>query len=352
MYIGMTSNRRQVHIGEASPNKNVLVVGQSGTGKSVRITDIEEKLVSDGGTVLALDLDGSHPRCFKVPVNVISAKESGLAVNFFEGISKEESRERLVCNVTQIVEAISASTNLGAQQKGALREAILYAAQHANDYAEETEAIAGGLLKMGTERGRSVYNRLWTFLSCGVYRKNGKKLRSRTVNVISLEGFPLDLQRIIADCFLSLLWGKIRNNKGSDCRLTLILDEFQNFSLCKNSTLVEMLRECRKYGVNLLLATQTVQTFPKDTMATLSQCAVKLFFRQADVDARRTAKEINCTDVEHWILTLKSLKKGQSIAVGDLEIDGRKAPQRPFIVSSDFNVQDRTGKENCLLRLI
>ena len=60
-YIGVLADGIKVKISSDSPNRSIVISGISGTGKSVRIYDLENQIVAGGSTVIALDLDGSHP---------------------------------------------------------------------------------------------------------------------------------------------------------------------------------------------------------------------------------------------------------------------------------------------------
>lgn len=78
-YIGKIASGRDVSITETSPNGHLVITGVSGSGKSVRIADIEEHIVENGGTVIALDVNGTHEKNEKSKYfNYISAQKDGL----------------------------------------------------------------------------------------------------------------------------------------------------------------------------------------------------------------------------------------------------------------------------------
>ena len=58
-YIGHIKET-EVQIAQESMNSHVLITGMSGSGKSVRMIDIEVKAIKEGKTVLVLDKDGTH----------------------------------------------------------------------------------------------------------------------------------------------------------------------------------------------------------------------------------------------------------------------------------------------------
>lgn len=56
----------------------------------------------------------------------------------------------------------------------------------------------------------------------------------------------------------------------------LIIDEFQNY-IRKGSVLLEMMRESRKYGVSIVLATQTLEGIDSKANSAVKQAAVQMF---------------------------------------------------------------------------
>lgn len=59
-YIGKVISEQDVLIGKNSPNQHMIISGISGSGKSVRIADIERHIIEEGGTVIAFDINGTH----------------------------------------------------------------------------------------------------------------------------------------------------------------------------------------------------------------------------------------------------------------------------------------------------
>ena len=84
MYIGTISNGAEVMIGKASPNSHIVITGMSGTGKSVRIADIEKHILAENGTIVVLDVNGTHSGLMNDHYNHISAREDGLNISFLD----------------------------------------------------------------------------------------------------------------------------------------------------------------------------------------------------------------------------------------------------------------------------
>ena len=58
--------------------------------------------------------------------------------------------------------------------------------------------------------------------------------------------------------------------------ITIVIDEFQHLLLNKKAMLVQLLTEGRKYGLDVILATQSLARFTNDTLVALNQAAVRL----------------------------------------------------------------------------
>ena len=102
-YVGNLQNGIKVRISSDSPNRSIVISGISGTGKSVRICDLENQIVAGGSTVIALDLDGSHP-VLSGEENTISAREDGIALKFLnaEMLKKSANETELYLSLIHI----------------------------------------------------------------------------------------------------------------------------------------------------------------------------------------------------------------------------------------------------------
>ena len=228
-----------------------------------------------------------------------------------------------------------------------MRTAILWAIKNKDKFTSDFSAIEAGLEEIGTEKALGVRDKIWPLLKCKVFRKSEKEIQLNNVNVISFEGFEADLKKVIVEIFLRNLWKKAREARAN--KITVVIDEFQNLMLGKNSSIEQMLREARKYGVDMVLATQTLATFSKETLVALNQAAERLYFRPAVSEAKIIAQKNDGTNVERMILQLKHLKIGESIAIGDLEIEGRHIG-RPIIVKTDYKTDYKTETGYCIRR--
>ena len=107
----------------------------------------------------------------------------------------------------------------------------------------------------------------------------------------------------------------------------MVLDEVQNLDHSPGSPLEKYLREGRKFGASMILATQTLSNFNREERDQLFQAAHKLFFCPAATEMRSFAtilKEMMPhTEVDDWAHALSTLKKGECLSAGpELRPDG------------------------------
>lgn len=342
MYIG-NFNGKSCWISRNSPNCSVCVTGISGMGKTTRLNYIELLNTKSGATVLVLDMNQTHTEGRIFPyireeylqyTNRIHALSDGLGLGLLQPMRTPSGVEEPSFHlVNSAVKALSSAQNMGVRQIGALRNAVINAIGHLDSFQTEAEALAISLLQQEDNAADAVYQKLWTLLNCGALKPACKGIQYGKMNILDLSGTDTITQSSLAEVILSNLWRNIRFSglQTAGQELVIVLDEFQNLSLKADAVLRDMLREGRKFGINLILATQTLEAFPKDVLALLNQAATRLYFKPAPSEARRIAKEIDFESADKWTKTLLGLGIGESVAVGTFCIEGAEIC-RPLIL--------------------
>ena len=321
-YVGHVKGAK-VQVAQESMNSHVLITGMSGSGKSVRMTDIEVESIKDGKTVLVLDKDGTHYKLSKSYQNVISVLEDGLDFRLLEPIQAAESMEEKKVQVMYVADILASGQNLGDRQICCLRTAVEYAAEHKDKDATEMYTISRCLEEQKGNSAEGVRSRLWGILNGNLLRPSTKQIESGKINIISLAGINPKTQIQLTEIILSVVWRQLRYRQFSEIDVVCI-DEIQSLTLKKNSALFELLTESRKYGISLVLATQSLSVFNKKEIAALGQTAVKLYFHPSEQDIRSIAQQIDPVAYERVAMVLKNLRKGQALTVGDIEKAGHK----------------------------
>lgn len=332
MYIGKV-DKKVCRTNMKSSNQSVCLTGLSGSGKTTRLNQIEYMCVKDGGTVIVLDINMSHgygrifndiKKAYFQATNRISILRDGLGDGLLHLMASENPQEQFVLSVNAAVQALSSAQNMGPRQISSLRRAVIDAMGMRRKFGTDAEALEFALEEQDNEIADIVQEKLWTLLNCGALKPAKKKIQQGKINIIEFSGSDTITQSALAEIFLNNLWRRVRGSGTSavNKNFVVVLDEFQNLSLKKDAILPNLLREGRKFGINLLLATQSLEIFSKDKLAMLDQTATKLYFRQTQHEARRLAKEIDIEKANEWAEKLVNLQVGEAIAVGNFFVDG------------------------------
>lgn len=254
-YIGSIVGGKDIGIGSSSPNRHIVITGISGSGKSVRIAEIEVRIISAGGTVVAFDINGTHSEMPEELCNVISVLADGLDVKFLDTSMIEQGRETQANLIDYVIETICPREMRGARQLASVRKAINIAIKERENFTCDIDAIAHGLSEQEEHAALGAYNHLCSILEGNIFRNSEKRIEENKINIISLQGLNPRTQKRIVEIMLNVLWRKMRIEGRGKERFTLVIDEFQNIDFRPGTALFQMLTEVRQYGVELLLAT-------------------------------------------------------------------------------------------------
>jgi DNA phosphorothioation-dependent restriction protein DptH len=141
-----------------------------------------------------------------------------------------------------------------------------------------------------------------------------------TTRLIQLATLSRDIWRIATEFILWDLYSYACANGNKNTPLPVVLDEVQNLDQKLDSPLGKMLTEGRKYGLSLILATQTLSNLKAEQQDRLFQAAHKLFFAPAETEIKSYAnlleQAIPGTNKKGWLQELAKLEKGECISVG------------------------------------
>lgn len=336
MYIGKCSGY-DCYVSETSNNRSVIITGQSGSGKSCKINQMELKEILNGNTVIVIDYSQNHReqdifqavRKEYLPYSHrIDAVKDGLGMEILSPIVNDQgAHESFINLVNSNVRAFSSSQQMGIRQQAIIREVVeagIKLKKQNPDLSEEE--ILKKIFLSDTENAlyQIVYQKLWTVLNCNALRTGIKHLEAKTINIVDLSSLDMLSSEILAEIILAYLWRIVYHGGFPNCygNVTVVLDEFQHCSIRKDSTLRIMLRESRKFGLGLILATQSLGIFSSEELSMLHQTATHLYFRPIDSDIVKCAKAIEPSKIAVWREKLKKLKRGECIAVGTLEANG------------------------------
>jgi len=138
-------------------------------------------------------------------------------------------------------------------------------------------------------------------------------------NIFQLVGMDDYSQKLITEFILWDLYGFLQSKGKKTDPKVIVLDEVQNLDHQEGSPLSKYLREGRKFGLSLMLATQTMSNMKKDEQDRMFNAEHKLFFRPADTELKTFANIAALfagQSPNEWINKLSSLKKGECFSIG------------------------------------
>jgi DNA phosphorothioation-dependent restriction protein DptH len=292
-----------------SANPHMLVLGESGFGKTYTIACLLAELAQNGIHSIVLDYAQGFsrqtlPREFidaVAPIE-IDAGLRGININPLQILPADVHGP---VNVAQRVADTFARVynKIGVQQHAVLRQAIIDVfalkgiitadpmswRRDPPEFAklkEHLDTCAENRFGPASRAATLVSSHISTMFVFNTFRPGGQKLawteilKSKgKVLVIRLKGLEHSLERAVTEFLLWNLIGYIESVGPAPLRCFIVLDEAHRLSLELNSPAEKLLREGRKFGLGLLLASQQPEDFSPIAFA---NTATKLVFQIGD----------------------------------------------------------------------
>lgn len=320
-----------VTISEAADNHSILMLGQSGSGKSYAMQMIERNIACSGGTVLVLNFHGTHDS-FDRDNRVIDVKKEGFPIPLFERILYPNGEEDTNDDIIEAIVGIFTSiVPLPVRQKLSLRLAV-------KSVVEKSDTWNDGIVEMGkllqsskSDQACCVYEKFSAIFSLEQISTLG--ITAGQITVLDFSSYPLNTQRLLAEFTLAVLWRYFQAlGKYSQTPLFVSLDEFQVLNMAPNATISQILREGRKFNISLLLVTQTLETFDRAQRATVMQAATRLYFRSNSGDIKYILNGIGAGLQKKLMENMRGFRRGDCIATGQLTV-GSLSFQKPVRIT-------------------
>jgi len=338
-------------------NRHMLIFGSSGQGKTYAIQCMLCEMTKFRQNSLIVDYtNGFLPNHLEeIAIPILKPKQhvvrlEPLPINPFlpqesnnGGIVICENSNAVAKRVAGLFDAVY---NIGDQQFSVLHRAIM---NGVDSFKEEMnldqmlsviEAMADD--KRYKTSAQSLHNKLRPFVLDRPFSHGEKGFDWDTLflkqdplcNIFQLAGLDLNSSRIITEFILWDLYGHLQaKGKKTDPKV-IVLDEVQNLDHKEGSPLSKYLREGRKFGLSLILATQTMSNMKKDERDRMFNAAHKLFFRPADTELKAFAEIAALATserVDDWVGRLSTLKKGECYSIGSVvDPSGEKLVSRPY----------------------
>lgn len=318
-------------------NRHLIVFGRSGQGKTYCIQGLIMEMAKSSYNSLIIDYtNGFLPNHLESDfINSVNPKSHFLAQaplgispfrkqkQDFDGLIIEEKNHIVAARVASVFNQVYSS--IGEQQIATLINVIESGVQrHGVQY--DFSSLLDDLYEEG-KIGEALANKLSPMIKSELFENSNIQgwqtffeSADHKVNVVQLASLSNDLMRLATEFTLWGLYSYACSYGQKNKPLPVVLDEVQNLDHRLESPLGKMLTEGRKYGISLMLATQTLSMLSKDEQDRMFQAAHKLFFAPADTEIHSYAKlleqAVPRVNKKAWLTELAKLKKGECISVG------------------------------------
>lgn len=311
---------------DGSPH--LFVLGIPGQGKSVTTRHILNSFAAQGLPALVLDFHGDMAAAPAGGAAVLDAAE-GLPISPFE---TSGPHTRYAETAWELAEVIGFVCGLGEIQRNVAYEGVreLYREHGFGAPGGPTglptmdELAAAVAAAEGAGRGRNVAARLRPLTDFGLFVPSADE---RGFAALLRQGVVVDVHRLMeqvqiaAGAFLlrkvyreMFGWGQTRQ-----LRLAVVLDEAHR--LARDVTLPKIMKEGRKYGVAVVVASQGVDDFHRDV---LSNAGTKVAFRCNFPQSRTVAGFLRGRQGQDMSVALEQLGVGQAYVSTPDQAQARK----------------------------
>jgi DNA phosphorothioation-dependent restriction protein DptH len=252
----------------------------------------------------------------------------------------EESPYQVSTRITSIFTSIFAT--MGDQQSATLIR-VLQAGIEDNPSFVLDDILP--LLRADGQNGESLANKLEPLIKSEPFRAidEGSAWEemlcspANWVHVLQLKGLAREIQKMVTEFALWDLWDYAQNTGSKDRPIPIVLDEIQNLDHSSDSPIDKMLREGRKFGLSLMLATQTTSQFNQEQRDRLFQAGHKLIFKPATTEIEKFAQLLAQSPAGiskgEWGQRLANLEKGQCWSLGRVQKSGGTFKEEAVLVS-------------------
>ncbi|CAK1709224.1 DNA phosphorothioation-dependent restriction protein DptH [Vibrio crassostreae] len=317
-------------------NRHLIIFGSSGQGKTYCIQGLLMSMFKSSIDPLVFDYTNgflpnhlesefkelvdphSHVLCHK-PLPMTPFRQQS---QDFGGIEIKEPPHTVAGRVASVFNKVYSS--IGERQLAVLNNVIECGVQrHGQKY--NFQCMHDDLLEEG-QIGEALASKISPLVKSNLFSSestggwadmlNG----SQQLNIMQLASLPHDISMLATEFMLWDLYAYACSYGTKNNPIPIVLDEVQNLDHRLESPLGKMLTEGRKYGLSLVLATQTLSMLKKDEQDRLFQASHKLFFAPAKTETKTYAKilelSVSGTKQVDWEERLGELKKGECLSVG------------------------------------
>jgi DNA phosphorothioation-dependent restriction protein DptH len=295
--------------GTGAANPHVLILGESGFGKTYTIASLAAELAQENLVSIVFDYGQGFspttlPREFVAATNPLELHAGRDGVDF-NPLQIFPSDLHGPVNVAQRVADTFARVykRMGVQQHAVVRQAVLEVMSDAGITPDTPDSWAADLPAFGNVQAKlqdyasnplnaqarfaaSAASHISTVFVFNTFCASGHKLAWSDILqgdnqsiIVQLKGLEHSLERAVTEFLLWNLIGFIEALGPGSLRCFVILDEAHKLSFNPGSPVEKLLREGRKFGLGLILASQQPEDFSPVAFA---NTATKIVFQVGD----------------------------------------------------------------------
>ena len=299
---------------QGSPH--AVVVGIPGQGKSVTTRNILNQFAMQGLPSIVFDFHGEMGSRIKYESNLVDVSKDGLPFNPFEFDATAALPIRSASQ--EIAEILSSIGSLGEIQTTNVNLAIRDCYQNTGwddqgivgtDLPNISQFIASLASIEAQNKGKNAAARLLSFTDYGLFKNEN----SGVFNILDPKGYVFDVSkyrqedvRITAGAFiLKKIYNEMFQWKNASApRLAIVLDEAHRLS--KDPTIPKIMKEGRKYGVIILLVSQSLDDFAPQVV---DNAGSKIAFRTNFPASKKVASFLQSKNSAGLADSLENLSK-------------------------------------------
>ena len=331
------------HPEAGTANPHLMIVGESGFGKTYAIQCIVAELAARGIRSFIIDFGRgfdleSAPRQFidSVLPQEVSTSQQGINLNPLQ-IHPGDSNGPINVAV-RVADCFGRVYRIGVQQHALLRDLIieLFAdfgivkaepgtwhqrSPSCSDLNEKLRSIASSRSDKRAGKAQGLKSHISTFFLFDTFRDSGvdvnwESLGQSTAStlIIQLKGLEDRTQKVVTEFLLWDLYHYLRRRGPHNLDCYCVLDEAHNLSFSSDGPIDKLVREARKFGLGLILASQQPTDFNRTVFG---NTASKLIFQTFDhgnrLSRQLASKCLVRTDPEQLAGDIARLQKGEAL---------------------------------------
>jgi DNA phosphorothioation-dependent restriction protein DptH len=307
--LGLAKERMFYWSPRSTANPHLLIVGESGFGKTYTTSCLIAELARREFPTIVFDYgQGFTPESadplFTREASPIQLEvgRKGVAISPFQIFEADvhgplSVAQRVADTLVRVYQ------NLGVQQHATIRQAALDVLEESGIYAKLPSTWQKSLPRFGLlhkkladdaydvtnpdrKTARSAASHVASLFLFDIFRASGVPMkweslldRRRQCTIVQLRGLEQNLQRATTEFLLWNLLAYLESSGPQPLRCFVVIDEAHRMPTGNGSAVERLLREGRKFGIGIILASQQPEDF---TSIAFSNTATKLIFQIGD----------------------------------------------------------------------